>query len=101
MYVKVKPLVEALDAANADKASAEAKLKAVESVVAKLTNTMNTLKKEIMIKTNDKAKVEADAAQCKERLELAERLTIGLQDECVFLFCGSEAVCVIYSICVS
>ena len=81
MYVKVKPLVEALEAANADKAAAEAKLKSIESVVAKLTNTMNALKKEIMVKTNDKAKVEAEATECKDRLSLAERLTVGLKDE--------------------
>jgi hypothetical protein len=83
MYVKVKPLVEALDQANADKASAEGKLKSVENVVGKLTATMNELKEQIMLKTSDKAKVEAEATKCKERLSLAERLTIGLKDEYV------------------
>jgi dynein heavy chain len=81
IYVKVKPLMDSLNAAQAAKAAAEAKLAKVMKLVADVDARLQALQKTFMEATSEKAAVEAEANACLARLSLAERLVGGLSSE--------------------
>jgi len=81
IYVKVKPLMDSLEAARAAKAEAEASLAAAEAIVAAVNAKLQVLGEKFQAATEEKAEVEAQAAAGKARLELAERLVGGLSSE--------------------
>jgi dynein heavy chain len=81
IYVKVKPLMDSLEAARASKASAEASLKQAMDIVDAVNKKLGILGEKFQTATNEKAEVEAQAAAGKARLGLAERLVGGLSSE--------------------
>ena len=81
IYVKVKPLMDQLEAARASKAAAEASLAAAQSTVAAVDAKLKALGEKFQEATDEKAIVEAQAAAGKARLGLAERLVGGLSSE--------------------
>jgi dynein heavy chain len=81
IYVKVKPLMDSLEAARASKAAADASLEASNQCVAAVEAKLQQLQDKFMEATEEKAKVEAEAAACLNRLGLAERLVGGLSSE--------------------
>lgn len=81
IYVTVKPLMEKLEQANKDQQAAEQKLQVVNKLVAQVEAQFQLLENSFIQATNDKARVEAQAKQCKERLDLANRLIFGLGSE--------------------
>jgi len=81
IYVKVKPLMDSLDEANASKAAADTSLAVAASKVAAVEADMRKLGEKFTEATNEKAAVEAQAEACLQRLGLAERLVSGLSSE--------------------
>jgi dynein heavy chain len=81
IYVKVKPLMDSLEAARASKAEAEASLAAAQAIVAACDAKLKALGDKFQVATDEKAEVEAQAAAGEERLGLAERLVGGLESE--------------------
>lgn len=81
VYVRVKPLMDGLEEARQTKAEADAELASVQKMVAEVEAQLNTLQASFREATNEKAKVEAEAHACQERLSLAERLVNGLASE--------------------
>ena len=81
IYVKVKPLMDSLEAARATKAAAEKKLEGVQALVAEVQSRLADLRSTLLEATEEKAKVEAEAEACLARLGLAERLVGGLASE--------------------
>jgi len=81
IYVNVKPLMAKLEQANKDQQAAEQKLQVVNKLVAQVEAQFQLLENSFIQATNDKAKVEAQAKSCKERLDLANRLINGLGSE--------------------
>jgi len=81
IYVKVKPLMDQLEAARASKAAAEASLAAAQATVAAVDAKLRILGDKFQEATDEKAIVEAQAAAGKARLGLAERLVGGLSSE--------------------
>ena len=81
IYVKVAPLMLSLEQAQASKAAAEKKLESVLKVVAKVEARVADLNKIFLEATMEKQKVEAEAAACLARLDLANRLVGGLSSE--------------------
>jgi dynein heavy chain len=81
IYVKVKPLMDQLDAARAAKAAAEASLNAAMAVVAAVNAKLKELGDKFSAATEEKNLVEAQAAAGLARLGLAERLVGGLSSE--------------------
>ena len=81
IYVKVKPLMDSLEAARASKAAAEASLAAAMAIVADVDAKLKALGEKFQVATNEKAEVEAQAAAGKARLGMAERLVGGLSSE--------------------
>merc|ERR1711871_205573 len=81
IYVKVKPLMDALEAARATKAEAEASLAAATAVVDACNAKLEALGVKLQEATDEKAEVEAQAAAGQFRLGLAERLVGGLSSE--------------------
>jgi dynein heavy chain len=81
IYVRVKPLMDTLEAANADKAAAEGQLAAANAAVAKVEKKLAALQKTLLAATEEKMKVEAEAKACLDRLDLANRLVGGLSSE--------------------
>eukprot|EP00752_Nemacystus_decipiens_P011484 g10196.t1 len=81
IYKKVKPLMDALEAAQEAKAVAIADLAKVEDALAVINAHLGKLEKSFMEATEEKTRVEGQASACKERLGLAERLTNGLASE--------------------
>ena len=81
IYVKVKPLMDTLAAAQASKADADASLAAAKAAVESVQERLIALEERFVAATEEKAKVEAEAAACQERLGLAERLVGGLSSE--------------------
>ena len=81
IYVKVKPLMDTLAAAQASNASADASLAAAKAAVEAVQQRLTVLEERFVAATGEKAKVEAEAAACQERLGLAERLVGGLSSE--------------------
>ena len=81
IYVKVKPLMDQLEAARASKADAEASLAKAQAVVAEVDAKLKALGDKFQAATEEKAEVEAQAAAGKARLGMAERLVGGLSSE--------------------
>ena len=81
IYVNTKPLMESLDAAHKANDDAVSNLRVVEGVVSGLMAEMKTLEAAFLEATNKKTLVEADAQRNKDRLDLAQRVTVGLRDE--------------------
>jgi len=81
IYKKVKPLMDTLKEATESMNSAMAALAIVEARVAEVEARLFALRKTLMEAEEDKAKVEAEANSCLEKLQLAARLTNGLADE--------------------
>jgi dynein heavy chain len=81
IYVKVKFLMDRLYEAQDSKATAEASLKAAQDNVAEVQAKLEALQQSFMEATEEKAKVEAEAERCLNRLALAERLVNGLSSE--------------------
>ena len=81
IYVKVKPLMDSLEAAKASKAAADASLAAAQGKVAVVEEMLQKLENKLKDATEEKARVEAEAAACMDRLGLAERLVGGLSSE--------------------
>ncbi|RAW32452.1 Dynein beta chain, flagellar outer arm, partial [Phytophthora cactorum] len=81
VFVRVKPLMDTLEKARQTKAEADTELAAVQKMVAEVEAQLNALQASFRDATNEKAKVEAEAQACQERLSLAERLVNGLASE--------------------
>ncbi|CAM9099296.1 unnamed protein product [Ectocarpus fasciculatus] len=81
IYKKVKPLMDALEAAQEAKAAAIADLAKVEDALAVINAHLGKLEKSFIEATEEKSRVEGQARACQERLGLAERLTKGLASE--------------------
>lgn len=81
VYVRVKPLMDGLEEARRTKAEADSELESVQKMVAEVEAQLSTLQASFREATNEKAKVEAEAHACQERLSLAERLVNGLASE--------------------
>ncbi|KAL3657725.1 hypothetical protein V7S43_017298 [Phytophthora oleae] len=81
VFVRVKPLMDTLEKARQTKAEADTELAAVQKMVAEVEGQLNALQASFRDATNEKAKVEAEAQACQERLSLAERLVNGLASE--------------------
>ena len=81
IYVKVKPLMDSLEEARAQKAAAEASLAAANAIVAACDEKLRVLGEKYKTATEEKAEVEAQAAAGQARLGLAERLVGGLSSE--------------------
>lgn len=81
IYVKVKPLMDSLEAARASKAAAEASLAGAQAIVAAVDAKLKALGEQFQDATDEKALVEAQAAAGLARLGLAERLVGGLSSE--------------------
>ncbi|KAG1695800.1 hypothetical protein DVH05_019139 [Phytophthora capsici] len=81
VFVRVKPLMDTLEKARQTKAEADTELAAVQKLVAEVEGQLSALQASFRDATNEKAKVEAEAQACQERLSLAERLVNGLASE--------------------
>jgi dynein heavy chain len=81
IYVKVKPLMESLEEARKKKSAAEVSLASAEKIVSDINKKLALLRDELMSATQEKAKVEKEAAACQGRLDLATRLVGGLASE--------------------
>ena len=82
IYLKVKPLMERLAVAQATKAEAQATLDAVKAIVAEVAGAASpSCRRSSWRRRTEKARVEAEAAACNDRLSLANRLVNGLASE--------------------
>jgi dynein heavy chain len=81
IYVKVAPLMQKLEEAQAERRKAEEQLAVVEANVRQIEEKVALLKESYVAATEAKHRVEAEAQTCKDRLSLAERLVNGLASE--------------------
>jgi len=81
IYVKVKPLMDALERAQADRQEAQGQLDAANERVAKIEANLKRLEETLAEANAKKLAAEGDAARCSERLQLANRLVNGLASE--------------------
>lgn len=81
IYVKVKPLMDQLDAARASKEAAEQSLASAMAIVDAVNAKLKDLSDKFQAASDEKAEVERQAAAGQSRLELAERLVNGLSSE--------------------
>ena len=81
IYVKVKPLMDSLEAARASKGAAEESLATAQAIVAAVDAKLKALGETFQVATDEKAEVEAQVAAGKACLGLAERLVGGLESE--------------------
>ncbi|CAK0838245.1 unnamed protein product [Prorocentrum cordatum] len=81
IYVKVAPLMEKVQTSTETKVQAEADLAVVKQRVAEIEADCAKLDEKLQGAISEKERVEAQAARCLEKLELAERLVNGLADE--------------------
>ena len=81
IYVKVKPLMDALDAAQKDRAVAQAELDDASGRVARLEANLRALEETLAAAVEKKTAAEAAAERCSARLGLANRLVTGLASE--------------------
>ena len=72
IYVKVKPLMDALDEANASKAAADESLAAAQATVKRCEDELQALQDKFEAATAEKQEVEEMAEACLEKLGLAE-----------------------------
>ena len=78
VYKNVAPKMAAQSQATDELNDAQAKLKGVEDRVAAMQAKLASVTGSLTEATNEKNKVEAEAANCQQRLELANRLVDGL-----------------------
>lgn len=81
VFVRVKPLMDTLEKARQTKTDADHELAVVQKLVAEVEEQLKSLQASFREATTEKAKVEAEAQLCQERLSLAERLVNGLASE--------------------
>jgi len=81
IYVKVKPLMDSLNAARAKKAAAIESLDAAEKKVAQVQEHLKLLEKKYDQAVMEKQEVEDQASALKARADLAQRLVGGLSGE--------------------
>jgi dynein heavy chain len=81
IYVKVAPLMAKVAEATQTKETAEASLAIVKKQVADIEAECAALDEKLNGAVNEKERVEQQAAQCLQKLQLAERLVNGLADE--------------------
>jgi len=81
IYVKVKPLMDSLEAAKESKARALESLEAAEKKVAEVQAQLKALQEKYDEATREKAEVEAQASALMTRADLAQRLVGGLASE--------------------
>eukprot|EP00744_Colponema_vietnamica_P000937 GILI01001621.1.p1 GENE.GILI01001621.1~~GILI01001621.1.p1 ORF type:complete len:2798 (-),score=990.63 GILI01001621.1:124-7776(-) len=81
IYKNVKPLMDRLNEATDNKQRAESALAVVQARVKEIEDKLDGLRKTLFQAETEKAKVEAEANACLEKLSLAERLVNGLADE--------------------
>ena len=81
IYKRCKPLMDSLNEATKSKAKAEEDLGAVTAILDVIQGKLDQLKRAFELATDEKARVEAEAKDCMDRLNLAERLTNGLSSE--------------------
>ena len=81
IYVKVKPLMDALDAAQKDRAEAQEQLDEAAARVARLEAALQALEATLAAAVEKKSAAEATAQRCASRLSLAGRLVTGLASE--------------------
>ena len=81
IYVKVKPLMDSLNAARATKLAAETSLANALATVKKVEEELATLESDFKTAVNEKREVEEMAEKCLEKLGLAKRLIGGLSSE--------------------
>ena len=81
IYIQVKPLMDRLEKAKAEKAEAEEKVSEVRSSLAKVQARLDELKAGFREATEEKLNVERQAKECEDKLGLAERLVNGLASE--------------------
>jgi dynein heavy chain len=81
IYVKVKPLMDSLNAARATKLAAETSLANALATVKKVEDELATLESDFKTAVNEKREVEEMAEKCLEKLGLAKRLIGGLSSE--------------------
>ena len=73
--------MDSLTAASAAKLAAQAELAKVEAIVADVQARLRSLQESLVLATNEKLAVEAEAERCNNKLELAKRLVNGLSSE--------------------
>jgi dynein heavy chain len=81
IYVKVKPLMDALNQAQKEKAAADESLATAMAIVSKVEAKLKELGELFTKATNEKREVEEEAERCNVKLGLANRLTNGLASE--------------------
>merc|ERR1711871_367371 len=81
IYKRCKPLMDSLNEATKCKAKAEEDLNAVTAILDVIQGKLEQLKRAFELATEEKSRVEAEAKECMNRLNLAERLTDGLSSE--------------------
>ena len=81
IYVRVKPLMDRLEAAKGRKQAADEALATVMAEVAEVEARLKQLQQTLLEATNEKIAVEREAQACTDRLGLAERLVNGLASE--------------------
>jgi dynein heavy chain len=81
IYVRVKPLMDSLEEAQATKKAALESLATAEGIVAAVEAKLKHLAEVFEQATREKAEVEANADACMAKLGLAERLVGGLASE--------------------
>jgi len=81
IYKKVKPLMDAAEAAEAMAREKSAELAVVQEKLRLTNEKLAKLKQELQEAEDKKAKVEAEAQEYQDQLDLAERLVNGLADE--------------------
>ena len=92
IYKRVKPLMDSLEIASKSKQKAEDDLAAVNEILSGIQAKLNKLQVTFRAATEEKAKVEAEAKECQDRLDLAERLINGLSSEKVRWTSSVEAL---------
>ena len=81
IYVKVKPLMESLEAAQKSKAAADKALADAQEIVAAVEEKLAALSKQFMEATEESRIVKEQAEKCNAKLNLANRLINGLSSE--------------------
>lgn len=81
IYVKVKPLMESVEAAKASKDAAMARLEDAQRKVDEIEFQLNMLNKEFDEANDEKCKAEQEAEELTSRKNLAKRLIDGLASE--------------------
>ena len=81
IYVRVKPLMDSLDRAQAERTAAQAELDAATDRVAKVDAALKVLEGTLAEANEKKAAAEGEALRCSQRLAMANRLVNGLSSE--------------------